>query len=72
MAPDSLLGTTTIGWEIAHGYKVMCFDITADHSAAGSSYTDEDHYGTLRLCLDYEKPLAEAITIFCLTEEMRN
>ena len=54
--------------EFANGYGVMCFDVTNDQSAAQQRYKDQQQSGTLKVRLDYSKPLPNAITVFCLAE----
>jgi hypothetical protein len=55
-------------WEFSNGYMVACFDLSNDASAGISDYRNIDDSGTIRIQVDYEKPLDEAITVFCVTE----
>jgi hypothetical protein len=55
-------------WEFNNGYMVACFDLSNDASAGIGDYRNEEELGTIRIQVDYEKPLEEAITVFCITE----
>jgi len=55
-------------WEFCNGYLVACFDLTQSGSAANANFLNPTEIGTLRIEGDYEKPLSEAITLFCLCE----
>lgn len=55
-------------WEFTHGYMLMCFDLTSDVSASSEEYLNMKHSGTLRVKLDYAKPLDQPITVFCIGE----
>jgi hypothetical protein len=56
-------------WEYANGYMIACFDLSSDGSGGTSSYRSGPETGTIRVQLDYAKPLTEAITVFCVSEE---
>lgn len=55
-------------WEFSEGYALMCFDLTNDNSAESSAYVSQTQSGSLRIKLDYNTPLAEPITVFCMGE----
>ena len=47
---------------------ICAFDLTADGSAANANYLSPIEIGTLRIQLDYSKPLENSATVFCMTE----
>lgn len=44
------------------------FDLTPDGHAGNQSYDASITKGTVRLKVDYEKPLSDAITVVCVCE----
>jgi hypothetical protein len=56
-------------FEYLYGYMIICVDLTNDTSAGMSNYNNPKENGTVRITLDYDQPLKEAITVFCIMEE---
>jgi hypothetical protein len=56
-------------FDYRNGYYIMCFDLTNDRSSAGSNYKNPCQQGTVRILLDYEEPLKEAVSLFCVSAE---
>ena len=52
-------------FDYSHGYMIIVVDLSADGYPENKSYPTS---GTLRLSIDYSKPLPENTTIFCLGE----
>jgi hypothetical protein len=50
------------------GYMIACFDLTRDYSGWGL-YDAPPVQGTVRIVLDYDKPLADSVSLFCVTEQ---
>lgn len=55
-------------WEFMNGYMLMCFNTGVCNGTADASFRNPVENGTLRVRLDYAKPLAEPITVFCMAE----
>ena len=49
------------------GYFIVAIDVSADFSS-GCDYNKIDEFGSLRLAIDFNAPLKEPITLFCIGE----
>lgn len=56
-------------WQFCHGFFVVCYDLTADFGAGMSNYDNAAGFGTVRIVIDYDEPLSDTATIFCISEE---
>lgn len=64
--PECVSFTT---FDFANGYMVACFDLSKGNCTGTTAYRSLPESGNLRIQVDYSKPLDEAITLFCITED---